>query len=136
MICIGSCLGTALRVEGWRLGFRIGSLKLLTEREPGDVYPYLDDARWRPPPFFDDGGPQATQSRTLTGAFTHRLLRSSFLWAIFRIQESNPEKELLRSLWVKEPAKEPLNEPSKEPLRILGLGSTSSLRGSFKGAFS
>eukprot|EP00439_Symbiodinium_sp_Y106_P025894 s476_g3.t1 len=33
------------------------SLDLLQPREPGDVYPYLDDARWRPPPFFDDGGP-------------------------------------------------------------------------------
>ncbi|OLQ05858.1 Ankyrin-1 [Symbiodinium microadriaticum] len=51
------------------------NLDLLQPREPGDVYPYLDDARWRPPPFFDDGGPQATQSRTLTGAFTHRVIR-------------------------------------------------------------
>lgn len=33
------------------------NLDLLQPREPGDVYPYLDDARWRPPPFFDDGGP-------------------------------------------------------------------------------
>ena len=32
--------------------------------------------------------------------FTHRLLRSSFLWFTFRILEGSPKKELLRSLWV------------------------------------
>jgi len=26
----------------------------LLERDPGDVYPYLDDARWRPPAYLDD----------------------------------------------------------------------------------
>ena len=33
-------------------------------------------------------------------AFTHRLLSSSFLGLLYRILNMNPEKELLRSLWV------------------------------------
>ena len=36
----------------------------------------------------------------ITHVITHRLLSSSFLWFIFRILEGNPQKELLRSLWV------------------------------------
>ena len=32
--------------------------------------------------------------------FTHRPLRSSFLWFIFGILQGNPKKELLRGLWV------------------------------------
>ena len=59
--------------------------------------------------------------RSLGLMVPHRLLSSSFLWFTSRILKGNPEKELLRSLWLRGPETNGLRTDLNSEIRPKGF---------------